>query len=136
MYWRRGQVRRKRWGTYMRVSMETEGADQGYHCPVEATLEVIGGKWKAVILFHLTHEGTHRFAELRRKIPGVSERMLTQQLRELEDHGIVHREVYAEVPPKVEYSMTDYGRTLRPITEAMCQWGQKHIRRIKTGKKK
>jgi len=106
-----------------------------YHCPVEATLDVIGGKWKVVILYHLTHDGTHRFAVLRRKIPGVSERMVTQQLRELEDDGIVHREVYAEGPPKVEYSLTDYGKTLRPITEVMCEWGTKHIRRIKTGTK-
>ena len=92
---------------------------------------MIGGKWKVVILYHLTHDGTHRFAELRRRIPGVSERMLTQQLRELEDDGIVHREVYAEVPPKVEYSMTVYGKTLRPITEVMCEWGLKHIKRLK-----
>jgi len=106
-----------------------------YHCPVEATLDVIGGKWKVVILFHLSHDGTHRFAELRRKIPGVSERMLTQQLRELEGDGIVHREVYPEVPPKVEYSLTEYGRTLRPITNVMCEWGQKHIKRIKARKK-
>ena len=135
MYQLTGQVRRKRCGTYMRVSMASEMATKDYHCPVEATLDVIGGKWKVVILFHLTHEGTHRFAVLRRKIPGVSERMLTQQLRELEDDGIVHREVYPEVPPKVEYSLTEYGRTLRPITEVMCEWGQKHMKRIKARKK-
>lgn len=105
------------------------------HCPVEATLNVIGGKWKAVILFHLSHDGTHRFAEMRRKIPGVSERMLTQQLRELEGDGIVHRKVYPEVPPKVEYSLTNYGQTLRPITDVMFEWGQRHIKRI-TAKKK
>jgi DNA-binding HxlR family transcriptional regulator len=121
----------------MRVSMAKDTVADGpaFHCPVEATLDVIGGKWKVVILFHLTHEGTHRFAVLRRKIPGVSERMLTQQLRELEEDGIVHREVYPEVPPKVEYSLTDYGTTLRPITEVMCEWGQKHIKRIKAKKK-
>ena len=79
----------------------------------------------------LTHDGTHRFAVLRRKIPGVSERMLTQQLRELEEDGIVHREVYPEVPPKVEYSLTDYGKSLRPITEVMCEWGKRHIKRSK-----
>ncbi len=119
----------------MRVSKASEATAKDYHCPVEATLDVIGGKWKVVILFHLTHEGTHRFAALRRKIPGVSERMLTQQLRELEDDGIVHREVYPEVPPKVEYSLTEYGRTLRPITEVMCEWGQKHMKRMKARKK-
>ena len=100
-----------------------------YHCPVEATLDVIGGKWKVVILFWL-RDGVCRFGELRRRIPGVSERMLTQQLRELEDHGIVHREVYPVVPPKVEYSLTPYGQTLRPITELMCAWGKRHIKRL------
>ena len=118
----------------MRVSMASEATTKDYHCPVEATLDVIGGRWKVVILFHLTHDGTHRFAVLRRKIPGVSERMLTQQLRELEDDGIVHREVYPEVPPKVEYSLTDYGKTLRPITQVMCEWGRRHVRRIKAKK--
>jgi DNA-binding HxlR family transcriptional regulator len=114
----------------MRVSTAEDSAGiVGYSSPVEATLGVIGGKWKAVILYHLMHDGTHRFAELRRRIPGVSERMLIQQLRELEEDGIVHREVYPEVPPKVEYWVTDYGKTLRPVTEVMCEWGKRHIRR-------
>ena len=99
-----------------------------YHCPVEATLDVIGGKWKALILFHL-RDAACRFGQLRRKIPGVSERMLTQQLRELEEQGVVHREVYREVPPKVEYWLTPYGKTLRPITDLMCQLGKKHLQR-------
>jgi DNA-binding HxlR family transcriptional regulator len=103
-----------------------------YHCPVEATLDVIGGKWKVLILFWLRDQ-VCRFGELRRKIPDISERMLTQQLRELEEHGIVHREVYPVVPPKVEYSLTAYGRTLRPITDLMCQWGKKHQERLNGG---
>jgi DNA-binding HxlR family transcriptional regulator len=102
---------------------------RAYHCPVEATLDVIGGKWKVVILFWL-RDGVCRFGELRRRIPDVSERMLTQQLRELEAHGIVHREVYPVVPPRVEYSLTPYGQTLRPITELMCAWGKRHLKRL------
>lgn len=117
----------------MKVSSTNPKApDAVFNCPVEATLSVIGGKWKVMILFHLTDSGTHRFAELRRKIPGVSERMLTQQLRELERDGLLHREVYPEVPPKVEYSLTEYGETLRPICELMCDWGKKHIKRVET----
>jgi DNA-binding HxlR family transcriptional regulator len=108
------------------------GSPPSYHCPVEATLDVIGGKWKALILFWLRDQ-VCRFGELRRKIPDISERMLTQQLRELEEHGIVHREVYPVVPPKVEYSLTPYGRTLRPITDLMCEWGKKHLRRLQRG---
>ena len=120
----------------MKVSTVEEPAGAvGYHCPVEAALDVIGGEWEVVILFHLTHDGSHRFAVLRRKIPGVSERMLTQQLRELEDDGIVHREVYAEVPPKVECSLTEYGKSLRPITAVMCEWGKRHVKRITFGKR-
>src|SRR5215472_2433616 len=100
-----------------------------YNCPVEATLDVIGGKWKVLILFWL-RDDVRRFGELRRLIPDVSERMLTQQLRELEDHGVVRRQVYPVVPPRVEYSLTLYGQTLRPITELMCAWGKRHIQRL------
>jgi len=101
--------------------------DDQFGCPVEATLAVIGGKWKAVLVFHLMHGGPHRFAELRRKTAGISDRVLTRQLRELQGDGIVRREVFPQVPPRVEYSLTEYGESLRPVTEAMCQWGKNHM---------
>jgi DNA-binding HxlR family transcriptional regulator len=94
-------------------------------CPVAATLEVIGGKWKPLILFHL-REKPMRFSELRRVVPQVTQKMLTQQLRDLERDGIVSRKVYAVVPPKVDYSLTTYGRTLRPLLALMCEWGARH----------
>jgi DNA-binding HxlR family transcriptional regulator len=99
-----------------------------FHCPVEATIAVMGGKWKPLILWWLA-ERTYRFAELRRTIPGITEKMLTQQLRELEADGIVHRRVYPTVPPKVEYSMTPYGRSLKRALKEICAWGQKHMQR-------
>jgi DNA-binding HxlR family transcriptional regulator len=97
--------------------------DCHYGCAVEAALDVIGNKWKGVILFHLL-EGTKRFNELRRLIPGVTQRMLTLQLRELEEDEIVHRKVYAEVPPKVEYSLTKHGKELKPLLLSLVEWGQ------------
>lgn len=91
-------------------------------CPVNTTLSVIGGKWKVLILYHLA-EQTQRFNELRRLLPEITQRMLTLQLRELEEDGLIHREVYPVVPPKVEYSLTDFGRTLLPVIGSMHQWG-------------
>ncbi len=90
-------------------------------CEVEATLRVIGGRWKPMIVYAL-FDRPHRFGELRRRIPGVTPKMLTQQLRDLEADRIVYREVFAAVPPRVEYSVTALGETLRPIMEAMYRW--------------
>jgi DNA-binding HxlR family transcriptional regulator len=100
-----------------------------YNCPVEAAIDVFGGKWKALILWWL-QERTWRFAELRRQIPGITEKMLTQQLRELEADGIVERRVYATVPPKVEYSLTEYGWSLKRALREICDWGRNHMERI------
>ncbi|WP_044482051.1 winged helix-turn-helix transcriptional regulator [Paenibacillus antibioticophila] len=100
-----------------------------YGCPVEATLEVIGGKWKGVILYHLL-SGTKRFNEFRRLMPDITQRMLTLQLRELEKDGLVHREIYREVPPKVEYSLTEFGLTLQPIIMLMRDWGERYNKEI------
>jgi DNA-binding HxlR family transcriptional regulator len=96
----------------------------GYtHCPVEAALDLIGGKWKSIILFRVLEE-TRRFNELRRLMPGLTQRMLTNQLRELERDGLISRKVYAEVPPKVEYSMTEFGKTLEPVLLSLKQWAE------------
>jgi DNA-binding HxlR family transcriptional regulator len=99
-----------------------QAAKEGAKCPAETTLDVIGGRWKVPIVWHL-FRGTMRFSELRRALPGVTQKMLTQQLRELESDGIVVRKVYAQVPPKVEYSLTARGASLRPVVDAMCGWG-------------
>ena len=91
-------------------------------CPAEVTLAVIGGRWKVLILYQL-FQGVKRFSELARALPGITQKMLTQQLREMERDGIVLRTVYPQVPPKVEYSLTPRGQTLRPVVNAMCRWG-------------
>ena len=96
-------------------------------CPVEATLEMIGGKYKALILWHLS-EGKMRFSELKKLIPNATPKMLTQQLRELESHKLLHREVYPVIPPKVEYSLTKTGESLIPVLEAMRDWGADYLR--------
>ena len=96
------------------------------NCPVDDALGVLVGKWKHMILLYLLQEGTKRFNELKRMMPGITQKMLTKQLRELEDEGIIERKVYAQVPPKVEYSITEYGRSLEPVLQAMHEWGAKH----------
>ncbi|WID95883.1 helix-turn-helix domain-containing protein [Bosea vestrisii] len=98
-------------------------------CPVEATLDLIDGKWKGVIIYHLL-SGTLRFNEIRRKLPSATQRMLTRQLRELEECGLVLRTVYAQVPPRVDYALTEEGRSLEEIVRAMHQWGQRRLERL------
>ena len=100
--------------------------DKMYNCPVEAVLGVIGGKYKPIILYHLI-DSTLRFSELRQFLPQATAKMMTQQLRELEADGLIHREVYPVVPPKTEYSLTDFGRTFILILTAMCDWGKKYM---------
>ncbi|MFD0695764.1 winged helix-turn-helix transcriptional regulator [Paenibacillus sp. GCM10027628] len=92
---------------------------------VSTTIQAIGGKWKMLILWHV-HEGAKRYNELRRLIPGISQKVLTQHLRELEQDGLIERTVYPETPPRVEYGMSDYGKTLEPIFDIMYDWGVKH----------
>ncbi len=96
-----------------------------FNCTFELTLELIGGKWKPIILWHLSqHEQALRFSELKRTMPNVTQKMLTQQLRELEEDRLVNRKVYAEVPPKVEYALTDIGKSLIPLLKTMDDWGK------------
>ncbi len=101
---------------------------QFVYCPIEITLDAIGGKYKPVILFHLL-KGVRRYTELQRDIPGVSQRMLTLHLKELERDGFVQRRAYPEVPPRVEYAITAYGCSLEPILRAMNDWGLAQARR-------
>ena len=97
------------------------------NCPVESTLELIGGKYKALILWHLSGS-TLRFSELRKAISGATAKMLTQQLRELESQNLIHREVFPVIPPRVEYSLTDLGKSLLPILVAMRDWGANYLK--------
>ena len=100
-----------------------------YICGIDAGLDVVSGKWKGLILWELDAHPVRRFAELRRALPGVSEKMLTQHLREMEADGLVHREVYAEVPPRVEYSLTEHGHTLNQALGPLGAWGSERLRR-------
>ncbi|ALS26239.1 helix-turn-helix domain-containing protein [Paenibacillus cisolokensis] len=96
------------------------------NCEKELTLAVIGGKWKLIILWHLGMEGTKRFSELKKLIPHISQKMLTNQLRELEEDQLIRRKVYPEVPPRVEYSLAPYGESLMPVLKAMYEWGKNY----------
>lgn len=98
-----------------------------HSCPIEHTVNLIGQKWKVLIIRNLFNNGTQRFVELSKGIQGISQKMLTQQLRQLESDGIICRTVYPEVPPRVEYTLTDTGMTLEPVLEAMNHWGKAHM---------
>lgn len=98
-----------------------------FNCPVDATIQLIGGKYKAVILWHLTDE-KKRFGELKKLIPKATEKMLAQQLRDMESDGLIVRTVYPVVPPKVEYSLSEFGRSLVPVLDSMCRWGTDYLK--------
>jgi len=95
-------------------------------CPVTATMQVLGGKWKAILINAIYHTSPARFGELKRSVKGITQSMLTQQLRELEDDGIISRKIYAEIPPRVEYTLTEFGLTLSPIMLSMAKWGEEY----------
>ena len=116
---------------WKRCSMQQEINATRAKCGVETTLAVVGGKWKPMILYALL-SGPRRFGELNRLIPEVTQRMLTLQLRELEEDGVIYREVYKQVPPKVEYSLTPFGRTIEPILLLMEQWGEQYADMVGT----
>lgn len=105
----------------MKVSNKNE-----YNCPIEAAIDLIGGKYKSVILWHLTGK-TLRYSELHRLIPKATDKMLAQQLRELEKDGLINRKVYPVVPPKTEYSLTGFGKTIAPVLDAMCDWAASYL---------
>ncbi|WP_330180844.1 helix-turn-helix transcriptional regulator [Nocardia sp. NBC_01503] len=101
-----------------------------YFCGIDAAMDVVGGKWKSLILWELHEHGIRRFGELRKALPGVSEKMLGQQLRELAEDGIIHRELYPEIPPRVDYSLTEEGAALNAALAPLGAWGSRRITRI------
>lgn len=108
--------------------------DTEYQCSMELTLDLIGGKWKALILWHLG-QNTLRFSELKKTLPKITQKMLTQQLRELEASGLIKRFIYTQIPPKVEYSLTPNGKSLLPILDTLCQWGQNYAQTMEAADK-
>ena len=104
-----------------------ETAEKKYNCPVEATVSQIGGKYKAIILYHLLDEGVLRFSQLQRYIPRATAKMMSQQLRELEADGLVSRKVYPVVPPRTEYALTERGKSLAPVITSICDWGRTYM---------
>lgn len=112
--------------------MATPDPDALPLCPVETTLSLLRNKWQVLILRDLLAKGTMRFKELQRSIGGISQKVLTTNLRSMEDYGLVHREIFAEVPPRVEYSLTETGRSLRPVLDAMQAWGEGYKELVRT----
>jgi len=109
--------------------MKAAATRKQYSCGLEAALEIVSGKWPVLILWGL-REDARRFGELRRQIPGISEKMLIQHLKEMETEGIVTRKDYREVPPRVEYALTSFGHSLCEALAPLCEWGEKHMKRI------
>ena len=109
----------------MRENCQKTPLDLNLACPMSIALAVVGGKWKGMILYHL-HEDTQRFNQLMRLIPSITQRMLTRQLRELEAHGVIERRIYPQIPPKVEYSLSDLGQTVIPVIQQLSAWGRQY----------
>lgn len=120
---------------WRRCEMNSDILESLPACPVETTLTLIGNKWQVLILRDLNLHGTMRFKELQRSVGKISQKVLTSNLRTMEQTGIVHREVFAEVPPRVEYSLTELGQTLQPILDAMWAWGEGYKQRLRDGMK-
>lgn len=114
-------------GIELREDIKKKIINKEFNCEKELTLSVIGGKWKLVILWHLGFEGTHRFNEIRKLFKSISHRILSKQLKELEQDGLIIRTVYSSSPPKVEYSISDMGKTILPIVQSMYEWGKEHM---------
>lgn len=101
--------------------------EKRFKCPMEYTLSIMGGKWKLVILWQLTEGGVRRYGEIKKSVTGITHKMLSQQLKELEADGLIHRQEYHQIPPKVEYSLTEKGVSLIPVLRTMCDWGREHM---------
>jgi DNA-binding HxlR family transcriptional regulator len=114
----------------MKACKLKEGHKRKYYCYIELALQIIGGKWKPIILYHISNEQILRFGELKKAMPDITEKMLTQQLRELEADDLINRKVYRQVPPKVEYSLTEFGGTILPALEKLRQWGIQYEQRF------
>jgi len=114
---------------YQDIAFAPDGAYIEKNCPMIDAMKVIGGKWKLTLIGRIYRQSLARFGELRRSLVGITQKMLTAQLRELERDGIIHRKVYAEIPPKVEYTLTEYGLTLEPIVSLLYAWGEEHRRK-------